>query len=186
MKKIYLILSLVVVILVGAGAFGLWQKWQSSPPAERVKYAPAKISDIKSMVELQTVAVWQEVPFKAAIGGRHLVGRVAVEGTIGFDLEKIKLQERGDTIVVTLPQATVTLRESTRPDAYVIYDTWNDRMLGPAVFSTAEENRAKGRVLDTVRRNLEARGEIARAGKTARETVAKLLSTTTGRPVVCL
>ena len=185
MRKLYVVFAGIVILIIGIAGYMMWQRWQASPAPERVRYEPAKISDIRSMVELQTVSVWQEIPFKATIGSRHLVGRVSVEGTIGFDLEKITLEEQGDTLHVTLPPATLTLRESTRPDAYVIYDSWNDKLLGPAVFSAAEENLAKAHVLESVRRNIEKRGESAKARKSALESVARLLSNATGRPVMC-
>ncbi|MDE7180394.1 MAG: DUF4230 domain-containing protein [Muribaculaceae bacterium] len=185
MRRIQIVLWLILVLALAVGGLVLWQRWSSSPAPERVRYYPARVSDIRSMVELQTVEIYEEMPFKAAVGGRHLVGKIALEGHIGFDLEKVALSEQGDTLAVTLPSATVTLRESTEPGSYIVYDTWSDNPAKPKSFTAAEENKAKRQLLQLAARNLHKSGAVKRAGTNAARTVAEMLSAATGRPVKC-
>lgn len=184
MKKVYAIIIILAVAAVAVAGFVTVRNWQSSPEPERVRLAPAKVSEIKSMVELSTVELYEELPLKGSIGKRHLVARVLMEGSVGFDLEKLKVSERGDTIVVTLPPARVTLRESTRPGAYTVIDTWNDEPFGSAQFTTAEENALKRRFTESAVRGVYRRGDVKRARAAAIESVTTLLSGATGRPVI--
>lgn len=186
MKKLYLILSLTVAVVLTVAAVIAWRAWTTSPEADRVKLTPARVSEIKSMVELQTVEIYEELPLKGSIGKRHLVGRMAMEGTVGFNLEKLQVAERGDTIVVTLPPAKVTLRESTQPGAYQVIDTWSDDLMGSAQFSTAEENVMKRKLLEGAERGIYNKGYVASARANAERSVKRLLEASTGRPVVVM
>lgn len=185
MKKLYLFLTLGVAAIIAVGVFIAWRAWTSSPPPQRTHLEPARISEIRSMVELQTVDFYREVPFKASIGPRHLVGRITLEGSIGFDLEKVSVSERGDTIDVTLPSASVTVLESTHPEAYKIYDSWSDRPFGKSGFSNAEENEVKRRIVDKEKSRLLSGPAAVQARNDALKAVAQLLANSTGRPVTC-
>ena len=108
-KRFYLLA--VIVVLAAIAAFGLW--WKSSSEVSRVSLSQAKIFDIAPMVQLSTVEFYEDLPLKAHVGRRHFFGRMTVSGSIGFDLDKIAQEQRGDTIFVTLPPEIVTVREST-------------------------------------------------------------------------
>lgn len=185
MKKLYIFLTLGIAVIIAVGVFIAWRAWTSSPEPKRVTLEPARISEIRSMVELQTVDFYREVPFKASIGPRHLVGRITLQGSIGFDLEKVTVSERGDTIDVILPPASVTVLESTQPDAYKIYDSWSDRTFGKSGFSNAEENEVKRRIVDKEKKRLLSGTVAVQARNDALKAVAQLLADATGRPVTC-
>ena len=183
MRRIYTILVLVLLAVVAAVCFVGVRWWNDSPEAERVTLTPARISEVRPMVALSTVDIYEEMPLKGRIGKRHIVARVALEGSVSFDLEKIGLEDRGDTVVVTLPPATVTLRESTRPDSYRVIDTWNESFLGSANFTAAEENALKRRFMEAARRGVYRKGYVDEAENRARQSVERLLGASTGRPV---
>lgn len=184
MKKIYVFLVILAVVAVAVAGFWAVREWMTAPEVENVRLVPAKVSEIRSMVELSTVELYEELPLKASIGKRHLVARVVMEGSVGFDLDRLKVTERGDTIVVKLPPERVTLRESTRPGSYTVIDTWSDDPFGSAQFTTAEENALKRRFTESAVRGVYRRGDVRRARQSAAESVRTLLSGATGRPVV--
>lgn len=174
---------LILVILIGAG-MAWW--WANSPEAEaaRIRDRQAKIVDLKPMVRLCTVDLYEEVPIRANIATRHLFGRTTLTGSISYDLDSVGQQWRGDTLYVSLPRETVEIYESTDPYAYQVYDTWNDKFLGSGKFTAHEENVIKAKVVDNYRRRLYERGDVARARKEARTKLAQMLSTVTQKPAV--
>lgn len=182
-KKIYIALVSAAIVLVACLAVYAVRKWRSSPEVEHVTLTPARISEIRSMVELSTVEIYEELPLKGRIGTRHLVARVAMEGTVSFDLDSLRVSEQGDTITVTLPPEKVVMRESTRPGSYKVIDVWNDNAFGPSQFTTSEENALKRRFMESARRGVYRKGYVREARQRAARSVARLLSSSTGRPV---
>lgn len=180
MKRFYLLA--VIVVLAAIAAFGLW--WKSSSEVSRVSLSQAKIFDIAPMVQLSTVEFYEDLPLKAHVGRRHFFGRMTVSGSIGFDLDKIAQEQRGDTIFVTLPPEIVTVRESTAPGSYVVIDTWNDRVFGSSTFTAAEENDMKRQAIEAFRSSLYRRGAVARARRDAACSVQRLLGNLSGKTVI--
>lgn len=172
MKTIYKIV--IVVVMLAATALGLW--FWVSPDASRISMTPARIENVRQMLMLSSVRLYEEVPVKGTVGKRHLVACLALEGSIDFDLDKLELQESGDTVKVTLPPATVTLRESTRPGSYVVIDTWNDSFFGSKNITTKEENRMKELALENAERQVYARGYVLQARADAVISLKSLLS----------
>ncbi len=183
-RKIYTSLIILVTLAALTAGVILWRSWQSAPVADRARLSPARVSEIKSMVELSTVDIYEEIPLKGSIGKRHLVARVALEGSVSFDLDSLRVEERGDTVKVFLPPGKVELRESTRPGSYEVIDVWNDGMFGSAHFTTAEENALKRRLIESAVKGIYRKGYVVEARRRAARNVADLLSATTGRPVV--
>lgn len=97
--------------MLAAVILGFWI-W-ISPDADRITMYPAKIENVKQMVRLSAMQIYEEVPVKGKVGNRHLVAKLALEGSIDFDLDNLKFEEYGDTVRVTLPPEIVTLREHT-------------------------------------------------------------------------
>lgn len=172
MKTIYKII--IVAVMLAATAFGLWIL--VSPGASRISMTPAKIENVKQMLLLSSVRLYEEVPVKGTVGKRHLVARLVLEGSIDFDLENLSFEESGDTVEVTLPSETVTLRESTRPRSYTVIDTWNDNFFGSKNITTKEENRMKKLAIENARRQVYARGYVGQARADAVNSLKSLLS----------
>ncbi|MDE5789909.1 MAG: DUF4230 domain-containing protein [Muribaculaceae bacterium] len=161
---------LIAVVAVIAGVI-----WFTKPsePVPVAKIEPARIIDVRPMVKLCSVEIYEDVPVKAKIGTRHLVARETLTGTISFDLEKIDQQWEGDTLVVTLPPEIVEIYESTDPGAYKVIDRWNDKILAGSNFTASEENKIKRQVVEAWRDSIYSRGYVKRA----REEAVKNLET---------
>lgn len=172
MKTIYRIAILAVMAV--AFAVGVWI-WMSPKP-ERVKLSAARIENVRQMVQLSSMRIYEEIPVKGNVGKRHLVARLTLEGSIDFDLEKLHIEDAGDTLKVTLPPETVSLRESTRPGSYTVIDTWNDNFFRSGNISTQEENRMKALAIENARKGIYSKGLVRRARSEAVESVRSLLS----------
>lgn len=183
MKTIYK--TIIALAILAVLALGLWI-WLS-PKASRVTVSPAMIEDVKQMVQLSTLRIYEEVPVKGKVGSRHLVAKLALEGSVDFDLEKLRFEEKGDTVTVTLPPEIVTLRESTRPGSYVVIDTWNDNFFGSGNISVKEENRMKELTLENAKKQLYAKGCVRQVRADAVRSVRSLLSAAMpGKTVIVL
>lgn len=172
------VLAIVALIAVAA----VW--WNRSTKASHINTHDALISDISSMVRLCTLDIYEDIPVKGSIGPRHLFGRITVKGSISFDLENIDLNERNDTLFVTLPREIVDIYESTDPESYKVIDTWNDNFFGSEHFTTAEENAIKALIRDSFRRKIYQRGYVKRARADTADNLRSMLSATTGKTVI--
>lgn len=164
MKNFAKILKWLVLLLIVGAAIWLviWLRsdGEEAPPARIEK---AKVVDVRPMLRLCSVEVFEDIPIRASIGTRHLFARARLEGNILFDLERAESRWEGDTLLVVLPPEIVQIRESTEPDSYEVVDTWNDRLLRSSNFTAAEENEIKRKAVAQWRSHLYRRGYIRRA-----------------------
>lgn len=185
MKTIRIILIVAVAGALAATAVW-WMVGRNEAPDPRFQLTETKISGIRSIVQLATVEVMRDVPVRARVGSRHLVGSMTLKGQVAFDLEKLEISMRGDTLTVTLPEPEITLRESTAPNAYRVFDSWNDYPLMPAAFTTDEENRAKQQAVSAEIERLRSDGTTLTARRRAVESLSRLIGTFhTGVTVIC-
>lgn len=180
MKAIRIIIVLVIIAVAGFVAY----KWYTAPEATNITLQEAKITDVTPMLRLCSVEIYDEVPVKGDIDSRHLFARVALNGSISFDLDSVKMTESGDTLSVTLPREIVDIYESTDAGAYQVIDTWCDSFLGSSNFTTAEENSIKSKVRDNYRKEIYQKGYVARARKEAVANLTSLLGGLTGKTVI--
>lgn len=170
--------GLVIVAVVG---FAIW--WKLTPDDEERGLKPARVEDVRRMVELSTVEIREDLPIKGRVGKRHLVAMQRLEGSIGYDLERISLSERGDTLVVTLPPAEITLRESTDEGSYVVIDEWSDDLFGSGKLTAKEANILKEKCIALEKERLRRAGYVERARRQAVADLERLLPLLTGRVV---
>ncbi len=180
MKTLYKFLSLIVIMAICATMAWLYL----SPGKSRLTVHDATVREVKDMVRLCTVEIYEEVPVRGHVGDRHLVAREVLVGSISFDLDGLRLDMTADTIHVTLPREIVEVRESTEPGAYVVIDNWNDRLFGRANITAEEENMMKKLTLDSFIRAVYSKGYVRRARAEAVSNLTSMLTSFTGRPVV--
>lgn len=167
--------TVLLLVVLGIGAAVIW----FTRPAEEVpvaKMEEAKIIDVRPMVKLCSVEIYEDVPVKGNIGSRHIFARASLRGSITFDLDNIRQEWRGDTLVVVLPPEIIDIYESTEPGAYKVIDTWNDKFLHGSNFTTEEENRIKRLAVDQWRKSIYARGYVKRARKEAISNLGNMLA----------
>lgn len=172
MKWLRTIIILAAIIAVG---FIIWLVIRQP---ENVKYKTnaAQIKGITDMVELCTTDIHEEIPIKDSINGKWLVARQVVEGRIRFDIEHLKIETKGDTTIVYLPEERVDILENAGPGSYQVLDTWDGKsMMFPRALTADEENAVKKRWQNRIRKKIYARGYVKRARHEAMTTLAPLL-----------
>lgn len=172
----------VVLLLLAAGGAAVW--YYFLPSKSRVEMHDATLKEVKEIVRLCTVEIYEEVPVKGHVGSRNLVAREVLVGNISFDLDGLRLENNGDTVHVTLPREIVEVYESTGPESYTVIDTWNDNLFESANITTAEENRMKQLILEKFVKAVYAKGYVRRARAEAVANLTSLLSAFTGKTVV--
>lgn len=180
MKAIRTLIVLAILVAAGFVAY----KWYTAPDASHVSMKEAKITDVTPMLRLCSVEIYDDVPVSGTIGDRHLFARVALKGSISFDLDSVAMTESGDTLALTLPREIVDIYESTDAGAYEVIDVWCDSFFGSANFTTAEENSIKAQTRDTYRKTIYDKGYISRARKEAVANLTSLLGGLTGKTVI--
>lgn len=175
-KTIKWLTLLICVIGVIWGVIWIFNRYNASKRELPVaKIEPARIVDVRPMVELCSMEIYEDVPVKAHIGKRHIFARETLTGSISFDIDSISTRWCGDTLVVALPPEKVTVYESTDSDSYKVIDTWNDQWLRSSNFTTAEENDIKRKVVEAWRLSLYDRGYVKRARNEAVKNLEGML-----------
>ncbi|MDE6264737.1 MAG: hypothetical protein K2M11_06280 [Paramuribaculum sp.] len=174
---------IILSVLIIAGALIFWFHF-SKDVARAPEIEKAKISDISTMLRLCTMELYEEVPVKASIGSRHLFAREVLTGTISFDVEKLEVEECGDTLKIILPREIIEIYEATEPDSYKVIDTWNDNLFGTSNFTAAEENIIKGKVRKSYRRAVYAKGYVECARKETAQNLTSHLTALTDKTVI--
>lgn len=176
-KWIKIIIAVTVIAMV---AFIAWTLRPSAPTPE-YKTNEARIKSITRMVELCTSDIHDEMAIKAHINGKWIVARQTVEGLIRFDLDSLRIEQRGDTTLVYLPRERVDILENAEPGAYEVLDAWDARN---SVFSrtmtAAEENAIKSKWQEESRKRVYKRGYVRQARKNAIATLTPLLNAMKG------
>ena len=169
MKKIYSFIIILCILAAGAAIYYFWKA--SAARSTDVTIEPVRIVDLRPVVKLCTVEISEDIPVKGQIGRKHLFARQTLNGSISFDLESMRQEWRGDTLIVLLPEEKVEAFESTEPESYKVIDTWNETILGSANFTTAEENALKEKAREDWIARLYAKGVVDNA---RRDAVARL------------
>ena len=183
MKK-WIFLLVCVAVLTAGGILGYM--YLMAPPASRVTVFDARINDVKAMVRLCSMDIYEDMPVKGGVGTRHLFGRATYMGSISFDLDSLQVEERGDTVLMTLPREIVEIYESTDPGSYIVIDTWNDRFLGSSKFTNAEENAIKLKARDEFRSRIYAKGYVRQARAEAVDNLTEMMTALYRRPVLVI
>ncbi|MBD5356939.1 MAG: hypothetical protein HDR88_08060 [Bacteroides sp.] len=166
---------IIAAALVAVGCIVWW--CTRTPENVSYKTQSAKVKAISNMVELCTTDIHEEIPIKDSINGKWIVARQVVEGRIRFDIERLKTETQGDTLIVYLPRERVDILENASPNAYQVLDTWDGKsMMFPRTLTAAEENAVKKRWQNRIRKKLYARGYVKRARHEAVNTLIPLIT----------
>lgn len=176
-KQIKYVFLLVALVFIGILVYKICQ------PAEPRRYTTdtARVKSIKEMVNLCSLDFYEEVPFKDSINDKWIVAAEKIQGSVKFDLEKLRIEERGDTTFVFLPPEKIEIYESTEPGAYRIIDNWDSRRpVFGRTLTDKEENILKQRLRKRLEKQVYARGYVKRAHDNAIATLTPLFNSMHG------
>ncbi len=175
--------TIIVLVVVAAAGF-VGYKWFTDPEASNVSMKDAKIADVSPMLRLCAVEIYDDVLVRGTIGKKEMFARMALKGSISFDLDSVDMTQSGDTLMLNLPREIVEIYESTDAGAYEVIDTWCDGLFGSSNFTAAEENSIKVKAREDYRKNIYDKGYVKRARKEAVANLTSLLGGLTGATVI--
>lgn len=178
---IYIIPTLIVLALIGTGIWYLVHEYRK-PPVVTVQ--PGVVRDVKTMARLCTVEIYSEIPVLDTVNGKVIMAIQKQQGSVSFDLEKLNIDDSGDTVRFILPPEIIELHESTDDDAFRVIDTKSLSLLGSDRFTNDEDNIVKRRLRARSIERLYTDGVIANARKEGRRQMAQLFSTFYRKPVL--
>lgn len=186
---IRLVKYLIVLLLGIAAAIFIYQNYIREVPDDPVAVRMGRISRVEEMARLCSMDLYSEVPVLDTINGKVMFAVQKQRGSISFDLEKLTVDDSGDTVVITLPPEIIELREATETNSWEVIDT---KAVGKlALFRTdrisdLEENALKRRVSERSRKRLYDNGTVARARAEGADNLRRLMEKIYRRPVIIL
>lgn len=178
MRRLFLIATGLIMVFIAA----IWVYRTAGGEKEPdYKTQDIKVKSIRRMVELCTSDIHEEMAVKDSINGKWIVARQTINGRIRFDLDKLRIEENGDTTLVYLPPERVDILESTSPDSYEILDMWDSRNpLFERTLTASEENILKTRWQKKARQRIYQRGYVEQAREHAVVSLTPLLNAIKG------
>ncbi|MDE6338862.1 MAG: hypothetical protein K2K97_03625, partial [Muribaculaceae bacterium] len=113
-----LIILVIAVIIVGVAAYFFFGQSKNN-----ISVGAGKIADVKTMAQLCTIEIFNEVPVKDTINNKMLFGIQKQQGSISFDMEKMEINADGDTVKITLSPEIVEINEATADNSWQVIDT---------------------------------------------------------------
>ncbi|MCM1369944.1 MAG: DUF4230 domain-containing protein [Candidatus Amulumruptor caecigallinarius] len=177
------IIYLVLILAAAVAAAALWMKCSNDNDPE-VVVEPAKIEDIKNMVQLCSMEIYCEVPVKDTVNNKMLFAIQKQEGKISFDIEKLQISDTGDSLFVVLPPEIVDVRESTQMNSWRVIDSKGLDFFTSDKLTLEEENSIKRELRKKSVDRLYKNGTVARARKEATAQLKLLLENVYRKPTV--
>lgn len=181
-KKRNLIVIIIVVIAIAAAAL----YFLFATPKKTIDVSKGHISKIETMAQLCAVEIYSEVPVLDTINDKVMFAVQKQKGSVSFDLEKMKVDAEGDTVMVTLPPEIVELYEATEDNSWEVIDTkaiGSMAMFRSDKFTDEEENALKAHIKENSRRLLYRNGTIQRARAEGARILQPLMEKIYRKPV---
>lgn len=179
----YIITLVILAILIFFG----WQFYRYFQHPEEIEVLPSRPGDIKEMVRLCSMEIYNEVPVLDTVNFKVMFAVQKQSGSISFDIEHLKVDDSGDTVMIQLPREIVEVNESTEKNSWQIIDT---KAIGPMAilrsnkFSLEEENRVKAKLKANSIKRLYSNGTVRQARKDAVDNLTRLMETAYRKPVI--
>ncbi len=183
MKTITRLLFLLISVAVIVAGVMLYFRFRDAD-AGKISLQEAKVAEIRTMSDLCTLEIYEDVPVKGHIGTKHFFARQTRKGQIMFPLDSLDIDMEADTIRIKLPKEKVEILESTDPSSFEVIDTWNTDLLGSSVLTNSEESYLKDQARKAAIKSLYTDGTIKRARREASSRLTDFIGMITGKPVV--
>lgn len=177
---------MIALAVVAAAVAGLWF-WLGRDTTEEPDYSTreARIKSVSAILDLCTLDVREEMAIKDSVNGKWIVARQTIEGRVRFNLDSLRLEQKGDTTFVYLPPERVDILENADPGSYEVLDAWDGRNnVFVRTMTAGEENVIKERWRRRARQRIYDRGYVRQARRDAAETLRRFFSRLPGETVV--
>lgn len=149
----------------------------------------AYIKDVRSMTQLCSMDIYNEVPVVDTINNRVMFAVQKQQGSISFDIEKLETKKEGEKMIITLPPEIVEIYESTEPNSWQVIDT---KAIGPLSFLRSDnmpeddERKLKLKIKNKAVRQLYLEGIVQKARKEAALNLASLMTKIYGGEIMVI
>lgn len=188
-KFMFKLTKYVIILLAVATIATVAYIWLGNSEKIEIKIDKGRISDVRTMVQLCAMEIYNEVPILDTINNKVIIAVQKQVGTISFDVENLHVDYEGDTVRFTLPREIVNIREATEDNSWQVIDTKNIGFLGQIRnnrLSLREENAVKAKAKRNAERILYDNGTISRARTEAAITLKSLMEKIYRKPVVVI
>lgn len=179
--KAKLLLVTVAVVAVGVALFLL------ARDKKQIDVMDGRVAHIKTMVRLSSVEIYREVPVVDTVNSKVICAIQKQRGSISFDIEKLRIDSVGDTLIITLPREIIDIYEATDPNSWQVVDTkaiGNLSMIQSGKLTNYEENIVKSRLNAKAKRELYRDGTVQRARTEATANLRSLAEKMYRKPVI--
>lgn len=186
-RFMFKIAKYIIIILAAAGIAIAAYFWFVKTGKEEISVDKGRISDVKTMVQLCAMEIYNEVPILDTINSKVIIAVQKQVGTISFDVEDLHVDYEGDTVRFTLPREIVNIREATEDNSWQVIDTKNIGFLGQIRnhrLSLREENAVKAKAKRNAERILYENGTVKRARTEAAVALKSLMEKIYRKPVI--
>ncbi|MDE6810791.1 MAG: hypothetical protein K2J15_00400, partial [Muribaculaceae bacterium] len=187
----------IITIISSALLTGIIVLWicLSSKMSEKesVVIDEGRIVDLRPIAELCSMEIYRESMVRDTLNGKLIYGIQKQQGRITFDLSGLPDSVAAasgpadslasDTLYLKLPKEKIYLTEAAEKGAWRVIDTKSLSLLGSSKMTAKEENIVKRRAINQARSRLYKDGTVRRARREASETLRRLATEITGRPV---
>lgn len=180
-KKLIILAAIAIVAL----ALFFWL----GAPKRSIEVGKGQISDVKTMAQLCTVDLYNELPVLDTINNKVLFAIQKQRGSVSFDLENMQVNIEGDTVRVVLSPEIVEINEATEDNSWQVIDSKNISLNGLNLLASdkltdEEENQIKANIKAKSKKILYHNGTIERARAEGVKNLQTLMTKVYRKPVV--
>ncbi len=160
---IKLLRNTIIIVVIAAAAAILYFRFDN--PDKTIEVGKGQVADVKTMAQLCTVDLYNEVPVLDTINGKVLFAIQKQRGSVSFDMENMQVDAQGDTVRIILSPEIIEINEATEENSWQVVDTKNLSMnpFASDKLTDAEENQIKANLKRNAKKLLYQNGTVERA-----------------------
>lgn len=175
-----------IIILAAIAVCAIVLFFWLGAPKKNIEIGKGQIKDVKTMAQLCTVDLYNEVPVLDTINNKVLFAVQKQRGSVSFDLENMQVNTDGDTVKIVLSPEIVEINEATEDNSWQVIDSKNLSFnpLASNKLTDKEENQIKAKIKANSKKILYHNGTIERARAEGVKNLQTLMTKVYRKPVV--
>ena len=111
-----------IIILAAIATCAIVLFFWLGAPKKNTEISKGQIKDVKTLAQLCTVDLYNEVPVLDTINNKVLFAVQKQRGSVSFDLENMQVNTDGDTVKIVLSPEIVEINEATEDNSWQVID----------------------------------------------------------------
>lgn len=175
-----------IIILAAAAVVVIVLFFWIGAPKKNIEVGKGQIRDVKTMAQLCTVDLYNEVPVRDTINNKVLFAVQKQRGSVSFDLENMQVDTEGDTVKIVLSPEIVEINEATEDNSWQVIDSKNisRNPFASDKLTDNEENQLKAKIKANSKKILYKNGTIERARAEGVKNLQTLMEKIYRKPVI--